>query len=125
MLYRAWYPNIEYTTVKALYQQANAIWKPVVISNDYNALRAAQNTYDPTSNGFVLGVPNGQLRVIGATNGTYGTTSVSNNLVLYNAPGGTGISDTVNVTVTDGNSVVNVPIGMTTGIPAATPTPTP
>ncbi|HEY0791656.1 MAG TPA: hypothetical protein VGD78_11380 [Chthoniobacterales bacterium] len=127
MLYRAWYPNIEYTTVKALYRQANAIWKPVVVSNDYHAVQGVQNVYNPTSNGFVLGVPNGQLRVIGATNGMYGTTSISNNRVLYNAPGGSGISDTVDVTVTDGNSVVKTPIGMTTGTPApaTSPLPTP
>jgi hypothetical protein len=130
MMYRAWYQNNEYSTIQSLYHQVTAAQKPVAFPNDYQAAAGASNAYYATSNGFVLGNPNGTLQLLSTTSPRQGgTASIQNNKLVYTAPSTPGISDTLAITVTDGNSVANVPIGVTTATatptPAAKPTPTP
>jgi hypothetical protein len=120
MLYRAWYQNNEFTTIQQLYRQITATPKPVAFPNDYQALAGAQNVYYATSNGFVLGKPNGTLQILNTTSPQKGgTATIQNNELIYTAPSTPGISDSVTITVTDGNSVTTTPIGVTTA--TATP----
>lgn len=124
MLYRAWYQNNEYSTIRSLYQQVTSAPRPVVFPNDYQAAAGAQNVYNATSNGFVLGIPNGALRILSTTSPQKGgSATVQNNQLVYTAPNTPGISDNVTITVSDGNSVTNTPIGVITA--TATPTPVP
>jgi len=126
MLYRAWYQNNEYSTIRSLYQQATSPPKPVAFPNDYQAVAGAQNVYNATSNGFVRGKPNGTLQILSTTNPQKGgSASVQNNQLVYTAPSKPGINDSVTITVTDGNSVTSTPIGVTTATAAPTPIPKP
>jgi hypothetical protein len=118
MLYRAWFQNNEFFTIRSLYQRVTSVPKPVAFPNDYRATAGAQNVYRPTSNGFVLGSPNGTLTILSTTAPQHGgTATVLNNQLVYTAPNAPGISDTVTLTVTDGNSVTATPIGVTTENP--------
>jgi len=124
MLYRAWYANSEYFAIQSLYKQVTSSPKPIVFPNDYQATAGALNVYNATSNGFVLGNPNGSLKILSTSsphNG--GTATVQNNQLLYSAPNTSGVEDSVTITVTDGNSVTTVPIGLKTA--AGTPEPAP
>jgi hypothetical protein len=134
MLYRAWYQNNEFSTIQSLYRQVTSPPKPIVFPNDYQAAAGAQNIYNATSNGFVLGKPNGTLQILSTTSPKKGgTATVQNNELVYTAPGTSGISDSVTITVSDGNSVTSTPIGVTTAtatptpipVPSGTPSPTP
>jgi hypothetical protein len=124
MLYRAWYPNDEYFKIQSLCRQVSSPPKPVAFPNDYQATAGAQNVYNATSNGFVLGNPNGKLQLLSTTSPKQGgTATVQKNQLVYTAPSRPGISDTLTIKVTDGTSAINVPIDVTTA--AATPTPSP
>jgi hypothetical protein len=124
MLYRAWFQNNEYFTIRSLYQQVTSATKPVAFPNDYQAAAGAQNVYNATSNGFVLGKPNGSLRILSTTAPQKGgSATIQNNQLIYTAPSTPGISDKVTITVSDGNSVTSTPIGVTTA--TATPAPVP
>ena len=134
MLYRAWYQNNEYFTIRSLYQQVTSVPKPVAFPNDYQAVAGSPNVYNATSNGFVLGKPSGSLQILSTTAPQKGgSATVQNNQLIYTAPGTPGISDTVTITVSDGNSVTNTPIGVTNATtpsasvpkPSGTPSPIP
>jgi hypothetical protein len=126
MLYRAWYPNIDYWTVQSLYKQVTSSPRPVAFPNDYQATAGAQNIYDATSNGFVLGNPKGSLQLLRTNTPLHGgTASIQNNKLLYSAPSSSGISETLTITVTDGTATTNVPIGVTTVTAPPSPSPTP
>jgi len=95
-----------------------------VFPNDYQATAGAANVYNPTSNGFVLGAPNGTLKILSTTSPQHGgSATVQNNELVYTAPSTPGVDDRVTITVSDGNSVTSVPIGVTTA--TATPGPAP
>ena len=124
MMYRAWYPNIDYWTIKSLYSQVAALPGPVAFPNDYQAAAGAQNVYNATSNGFVLGKPNGTLQILNTTSPQKGgAATIQNNQLVYTAPGTLGVNDSVTITVSDGNLVTKTPIGL--GTATATPTPIP
>jgi hypothetical protein len=124
MMYRAWYPNIDYWTIKSLYSQVTALPRPVAFPNDYQAAAGAQNVYNATSNGFVLGKPNWTLQILSTTSPQKGgTATIQDNELVYTAPRTLGVNDSVTITVSDGNSVTKTPIGLTTA--TATPTPIP
>jgi hypothetical protein len=126
MLYRAWFQNNEYFTIRSLYQQVTSPPKPVAFPNDYQAAAGSQNVYNATSNGFVLGQPNGSLRILSTTAPQMGgSATVQNNQLIYTAPSKLGVSDMVTITVSDGNSVTNTPIGLTSATAAPSPIPTP
>jgi hypothetical protein len=126
MLYRAWFQNNEYFTIRSLYQQVTSATKPVAFPNDYQAAAGAQNVYNATSNGFVLGKPNGSLQILSTTAPQKGgSATVQNNQLIYTAPSTSGISDTVTISVSDGNSVTNTPIGVTTATAPAASAPKP
>jgi hypothetical protein len=111
-LYRAWYQDVDYTTVKRLYQQATASPQPVAFANQYAAAPGAQNAYDVTSNGFVRGAPQGTLTVVSVTPPAQGTATVLNNQVYYQAPSRVGTAESLTVKVSDGSRTVEVPIGV-------------
>jgi hypothetical protein len=128
MLYRAWYPNNEYSTIQSLYKQVTAAPKPIAFPNDYQATAGAQNIYNAVANGFVLGRPESTVQLLSSTSPKQGgTATVQNNQLLYTAPNTPGVNDSVTLTVTDGNSVTTVPIGVTTaeGVPSPAPSPDP
>jgi hypothetical protein len=113
ILYRAWYPNNEYFAIQSLYKQVTSSPKPIAFPNDYQATAGAPNVYNATSNGFVLGAPNGTLKILSTTSPQHGgTATVQNNKLVYTAPSTPGISDSVTITVSDGNSVTITPIGL-------------
>jgi hypothetical protein len=126
MMYRAWYPNIDFWTIRSLYKQVTAPPRPVVFPNDYQAAAGAQNVYNATSNGFVLGKQNGTLQMLSTTSPQKGgAATIQNNQLVYTAPRTLGVNDSVTITVSDGNSVTKTPIGLTTATAAPTPIPPP